>query len=216
MFQTTADGGDVVFGTQTLTVPSTSVTNGVVVTSTSVPAPNDTAEGKITTATSTVTEIDVAMISEVPFVPGVIQFGGSAGPTVSAVGPYGTTVAVSAVTEVAPNDALLSVNVFCGAFRTTDQGGPLIIGNESVFCFAVSQADNPYTLYEYERPYELIKYTDNGNNMYSILLESKKVNNVRLIVTDSFGRLWPEISAAQIECNAMPFTASLRIDVFQE
>ena len=108
------------------------------------------------------------------------------------------------------------VTVVCGAFRKTAAGGPVKINDLTVEVESVDQTKNPYTLYEYERPYELVKYTDNGNNMYSILLEAKRVSNLRLFVTDSFGRLWPEISTEQIACNAMPFTASMRIDVFQE
>jgi hypothetical protein len=83
--------------------------------------------------------------------------------------------------------------------------------------FAITKTDEAQPVVSnYERPYELIKYIDNGNSMYSILLTSKKISTMRLYITDSFGRLWPEISQAQIDCNAMPFTASLRIDVFQE
>lgn len=70
--------------------------------------------------------------------------------------------------------------------------------------------------YRYERPYELVQFTDNGNNLYSIILLAKKINSMRLFVTDSYGRLLPEISTEQINCDAMNFTASLRIDVFQE
>lgn len=68
----------------------------------------------------------------------------------------------------------------------------------------------------YERPYEMVYFTDNGNNMYSILLDAKKVNNIRLFITDSFGRIWPAISQEQIDCGKLNFTCSLRIDVFQE
>jgi len=70
--------------------------------------------------------------------------------------------------------------------------------------------------YRYEKGYELIQYTDNGNNIYSILLLSKKVNSFRLFVTDSYGRLLPEISQNQIDCDGMNFTCSIRVDVFQE
>lgn len=130
----------------------------------------------------------------------------------------GADIEASAISEVPASDpsAQISIKVFCGEFKTTDAGGPITIGGVSAYCFAVSQKDNEYSLYTYERPYELIQYCDNGNNMYSIMLESKKVSSIQLFITDSFGRLWPEISKAQIECNAMPFTASLRVDVFQE
>jgi len=68
----------------------------------------------------------------------------------------------------------------------------------------------------FEEPYNIIEYTDNGNNMYSILLLAKKLNTMRLYVTDSYGRLIPEISLEQIHCNGMNFTASLRVDVFKD
>lgn len=68
----------------------------------------------------------------------------------------------------------------------------------------------------YERPYEMVYFSDNGNNMYSILLNAKKINNIRLFITDSFGRIWPAISQEQIDCGKLNFTCSLRIDVFQE
>ena len=72
------------------------------------------------------------------------------------------------------------------------------------------------TDYVYQRPYELINFRDNGNNMYSQLLQSTHISQLRLFITDSYGRLIPEISPEQIKCNGMSFTASLRIDVFQE
>ncbi len=68
----------------------------------------------------------------------------------------------------------------------------------------------------YERPFEMIYYQDNGNDMYSILLSEKKVSQIRLYITDSFGRLWPAISQGQIDCGKLNFTASLRVDVYQE
>jgi len=70
--------------------------------------------------------------------------------------------------------------------------------------------------FRYEKPYDIIEYTDNGNNMFSILLVAKKINTMRLFITDSYGRLIPEISLDQIHCNAMNFTTSLRVDVFEE
>jgi hypothetical protein len=89
--------------------------------------------------------------------------------------------------------------------------------NNPVFAFVKETKDSAEVgEFNYERPYELVKYSDNGNNMYSILLESKAVSTLRLFVTDSYGRLIPEISLAQIACNAMSFTASLRIDVFEK
>jgi len=70
-------------------------------------------------------------------------------------------------------------------------------------------------VYLYERPFEVIYFTDNGNNEYSIMLNSKKISHIRLFVTDKFGRLIPAVSQQQINCGGLSFTASLRIDIFE-
>jgi hypothetical protein len=101
-----------------------------------------------------------------------------------------------------PLNNAISVFVQESGSSVTDEGAPVT---------STSTAD-----YRYERPYELIQYTDNGNNIYSIILVSKKVNSMRLFVTDSYGRLLPEISQQQINCDGMNFTASLRVDIFQD
>jgi hypothetical protein len=101
-----------------------------------------------------------------------------------------------------PLNNAISVFVQESGSSVTDEGTPVT---------STSTAD-----YRYERPYELVQYTDNGNNIYSIILLSKKINSMRLFVTDSYGRLLPEISQQQINCDGMNFTASLRVDVFQD
>ncbi len=83
--------------------------------------------------------------------------------------------------------------------------------NNPVFAYVKGGDDE----YKYQRPYEVVFFQDNGNNMYSLLLKSKKISTLRLFVTDSYGRLIPEISATQIACDAMAFTCSLRVDVFE-
>lgn len=70
-------------------------------------------------------------------------------------------------------------------------------------------------VYLYERPFEVVYFSDNGNNEYSIMLNSKKVSHMRLFVTDKFGRLIPAVSEQQIRCGGLSFTASLRIDIFE-
>ena len=70
-------------------------------------------------------------------------------------------------------------------------------------------------VYMYERPFEVIYFTDNGNNEYSVMLSSKKTSHIRLFVTDKFGRLIPSVSQQQIDCGGLSFTASLRIDIFE-
>lgn len=67
----------------------------------------------------------------------------------------------------------------------------------------------------YDRPFEVVYYTDNGNEMYSVMIASKKISHLRLFVTDKFGRLIPEVSTSQIHCSGMAFTASLRINVYE-
>ena len=83
-----------------------------------------------------------------------------------------------------------------------------IIGSES-------KESEVTAAYVYERPFEVIYFTDNGNNEYSVMLNSKKVSSIRLFVTDKFGRLIPAVSPQQIACGGLSFTASLRIDIFE-
>lgn len=64
-------------------------------------------------------------------------------------------------------------------------------------------------------PYYTIYYTDNGANNYSILLSQKRTSQLRLFLTDKYGRLLPAVSQAQINCGQLAFTASLRIDIFE-
>jgi hypothetical protein len=80
-----------------------------------------------------------------------------------------------------------------------------------------NKAQNQVTsVFDYEADSETITFMDNGNNVFSILMASKGVGSLRLFLTDSFGRVIPEISDKQIECSALAFTTSLRVDVFQE
>ena len=68
----------------------------------------------------------------------------------------------------------------------------------------------------FEADTDVIRFKDNGNNIFSILMTSKGVSSMRLYITDSYGRPIPEISEQQLNCDAMPFTTSLRVDVFEE
>ena len=77
------------------------------------------------------------------------------------------------------------------------------------------QKGNKEESFEYEANCSLIDFTDNGNSIYSVMLNNKRVSSIRLFVTDSYGRLIPEISAEQIGCSALHFTCSLRVDVFE-
>ena len=79
-----------------------------------------------------------------------------------------------------------------------------------------TNADKYANIYDYERPSEVIYYTDNGNNIFSIMLQSKKISHIRLYVTDKFGRLIPANSQEQIECGGLSFNATLRIDTYEK
>ena len=68
---------------------------------------------------------------------------------------------------------------------------------------------------EAERPYEIIEWIDNGNNVYSQFLLAKKINTLQLSITDSLGRLLPAVSPEQVGCNQLNFTCTLRIDVME-
>lgn len=88
-----------------------------------------------------------------------------------------------------------------------------------VYEYTFNTADPPVadvsSVYQYERPYEIIYYSDNGNNKYSIMMSQKRTTQIRLFVTDKYGRLIPEMSAEQINCGALSFAASLRIDIHE-
>ena len=66
-----------------------------------------------------------------------------------------------------------------------------------------------------ERPYEIIEWMDNGNNVYSQFLLAKKINTLQLSITDSLGRLLPAVSPEQVGCNQLNFTCTLRVDVME-
>ena len=89
--------------------------------------------------------------------------------------------------------------------------------NRFAYVEEYNKSQNQITsVFDYESDADTITFTDNGNNIFSILMASKGVGSLRLFLTDSFGRILPEISEQQISCSALPFTTSLRVDVFQE
>lgn len=59
-----------------------------------------------------------------------------------------------------------------------------------------------------------IHYVDNGNNMYSCLLTQKHLGQLRLYLTDRYGRPLP-IGAEQLDCDASPFTCTVRCDILE-
>tara|TARA_R110000787_G_scaffold6733_2_gene23384 strand:+ start:2991 stop:4070 length:1080 start_codon:yes stop_codon:yes gene_type:complete len=70
-------------------------------------------------------------------------------------------------------------------------------------------------VYNCEQDTPIIRYTDNGNDLFSLLLTSKGVASLRLFLTDAYGRRLPEISAEQLKCNGIHFTCSLKVNVYE-
>jgi len=68
----------------------------------------------------------------------------------------------------------------------------------------------------FQQPYEFLNYTDNGNNLYSLHLNTPHVSNLEIFITDSYGRLVPFQSVEQGLCRALSFSCDLRIDTFEE
>lgn len=87
--------------------------------------------------------------------------------------------------------------------------------NNPVFASTSGSVAGAYSSYTYQRPYEFLNYTDNGNNLYSLMLDTKKVNYLTLSITDSYGRLLPA-TAEQTQCKALSFSCDLRVDVYEE
>ncbi len=86
-------------------------------------------------------------------------------------------------------------------------------GNTSIVYNMTSAASDAGT--GYQKPYETIEYMDNGNNLFSSMLRTKSVPVLELSIRDSYGRLLPLVSQGQRTCNAMSFTCTIRIDVFE-
>ena len=73
---------------------------------------------------------------------------------------------------------------------------------------------NVLARYLYEKPYKLIQFMDNGENLFSMIIPQKHVSQLRLRLTDAYGRRLP-LLASQVECSGSPFTATIRCDVLQ-
>lgn len=58
---------------------------------------------------------------------------------------------------------------------------------------------------------DIIHYEDNGDKLFSINLLGKKISSVRLFITDSYGRLLPEVSPEQVKCSGIAFACSLKV-----
>ncbi len=127
---------------------------------------------------------------------------------------------------------LQSNNVQTSGFDTGSSGFPFVVnsqilakipfGNQpSTFVKDTSPATGTPPVggtigYYYQSGYNLINYIDNGNNLYSMRLSSKNITSLRLTLTDGLGRLIPEQSKEQISCNALYFTATIRIDIMTD
>ena len=58
---------------------------------------------------------------------------------------------------------------------------------------------------------DIIHYEDNGDKLFSINLLGKKISSLRLYVTDSYGRLIPEVRPEQVKCSGIAFACSLKV-----
>jgi hypothetical protein len=58
---------------------------------------------------------------------------------------------------------------------------------------------------------DIIHYEDNGDKLFSINLLGKKISSLRLFITDSYGRLLPEVSQEQVKCSGISFACSLKV-----
>lgn len=116
----------------------------------------------------------------------------------------------------------LHTNLQTTDFMTNPFGFPQLV---STRIFAAIPAGNTSTVYTmtsaaptagtgYQKPYDTIEYVDNGNNLFSSMLRTKSVPVLELSIRDSYGRLLPLVSEGQRSCNAMSFTCTIRIDVF--
>jgi hypothetical protein len=68
--------------------------------------------------------------------------------------------------------------------------------------------------YMYQDKHKQIQYMDNGNNVYSVLLSQKHLGQLRLYLTDRYGRAIP-IGLEQLQSDGSPFTATLRVDILE-
>ena len=49
--------------------------------------------------------------------------------------------------------------------------------------------------------------------LFSINLLGKKISSLRLYITDSYGRLIPEVSVEQLKCSGIAFACSFKVIV---
>lgn len=84
------------------------------------------------------------------------------------------------------------------------------------YASAINTADPPVIQenYLYQDPHKQIQYMDNGNNIYSVLLSQKHLSQLRIYLTDRYGRPIP-IGQEQLTCDGSPFTATIRVDVME-
>ena len=93
--------------------------------------------------------------------------------------------------------------------------GKIPISNENTdYVFEKDPAGARVGRYIYEKPYKLIEFMDNGENLFSIMLPQKHVAQLRIHLTDAYGRPIP-IGAEQLKCSGSPFTATIRCDVME-
>lgn len=113
----------------------------------------------------------------------------------------------------------LHSNLATTDYQTNPFGFPCLTQSRILAAIPGSNANAVYTKTQnqgtlVQRPYDLLTYMDNGDNLFSVILREKSVSSLHLSVRDSYGRLLPFVSEEQKNCRAMPWTAVLRVDVF--
>jgi hypothetical protein len=91
---------------------------------------------------------------------------------------------------------------------------PMGLPQVSEYTLSLDTATPPAIQERYitEKSPPVITYLDNGDNLYSTRLASKNISQLRLFLTDSYGRKLP-INQAQLDCDASAFTATIKIDI---
>lgn len=91
---------------------------------------------------------------------------------------------------------------------------PLGMPQVSEYTVGINNASPPVIQERYisEKSPPVITYLDNGDNLYSTRLASKNISQLRLFLTDSYGRKLP-VSQAQLDCDSSAFTATIKIDI---
>lgn len=101
-------------------------------------------------------------------------------------------------------------------FAKIPLNNPITVGSLSPVLDADGDPLGKVTTSIFQIPFEYINYKDDGGDLYSIRLNTPHVNQMRIFLTDSYGRPIPFASQEQGLCKALSFSCDLRIDTMQE